>query len=86
MNKKMISGSVLGLAVFALGIGAAIAAHHEGEERIAHARAAAPAAVSDDATIVVDGEVEAFGEPHVGAADANARPGCGAERSRSRAQ
>ena len=57
MNKKIMSGSVLGLALFALGIGAAIAAHHEGEERIAHARAAAPAAVSDDATIVVDGEV-----------------------------
>ena len=56
MNKKSISGSVLGLALLAVGMGTA-AAGDDADKQIAHARAAAPAAVSADATIVVGGEV-----------------------------
>jgi hypothetical protein len=54
MNKKTIYGSVLALALTAPGI--AIADGHV-DKLIAHARSAAPAAVSADATIVVNGEV-----------------------------
>jgi len=56
MNKKSISGSVLGLALLAVGMGTAVAEDNV-DKQIASARAAAPAAVSADATIVIGGEV-----------------------------
>jgi hypothetical protein len=56
MNKKSISGSVLALALLAAGIGTA-AAGDDVDKLIAHARAAAPAAVGVDATVVINGEV-----------------------------
>jgi len=60
MNKKLLSGSVLGLALIAVGLSSAIAGD-DADKLIAHARAAAPAAVSDDATIVIGGEVAVEG-------------------------
>lgn len=56
MNKSIISKSVLALALLAAGVGTGIAGD-ETKKLIAHARAAAPVAVSADATIVIDGEV-----------------------------
>jgi hypothetical protein len=56
MNNISKSGSVLGMALLAVGLGTAVADQHD-DELINHARAAAPAAVSADATIVVGGEV-----------------------------
>ena len=56
MNKSIISKSVLTLALATAGIGTSIAGD-DIDKQIAHARAAAPAAVSADATIVVDGKV-----------------------------
>ena len=56
MNKNNISESVLWLVLIAVGIGAAVA-DDEVDRMVAHARAAAPAAVGADATIVINGEV-----------------------------
>lgn len=56
VSKNIISKSVMALALMTAGIGTSIAGS-EIDERIAHARAAAPAAVSADATIMVDGKV-----------------------------
>ena len=56
----MLSGSILGLALFTVGMGTAFAGD-DIDKLIAHARAAAPASVSADATIVVNGEVAVEG-------------------------
>ena len=56
MIKSIISKSVLTLALLGAGIGTSLAGS-DIDKRIAHARAAAPAAVSDNATVVVDGKV-----------------------------
>jgi len=56
MKKSTISKSVLTLALFAAGIGTGVAGD-DVDKLIAHARAAAPAAVSAGATVVVNGEV-----------------------------
>jgi len=58
MNKNRIA--VLGLALLAVGMSTAVA-QDDVDKQIAHARAAAPAAVSADATIVIDGEVAVEG-------------------------
>jgi len=60
MNKNIFSESVLGLALFVLAIGTAVAGD-DVDKQIAHARAAAPAAVGADATIVINGEVAVEG-------------------------
>jgi hypothetical protein len=60
MNRNIFSGSVLGLALFAVAMGTAVAGDGV-DKQIAHARAAAPAAVSADATIVISGEVAVEG-------------------------
>jgi len=56
LSEKSITGSVLAAALFAGGSGGVFASG-DLDKRVAHARAAAPKAVSADATIVVDGEV-----------------------------
>lgn len=56
LNKKWIKKSVLVSAIFATGIGHCLA-DGDMDKRVAQARAAAPQAVSTDATIVVDGNV-----------------------------
>lgn len=56
MNKSIISKSVLTLALFAAGIGTSVA-DGDVDQLIAHARAAAPAAVGAGATVVINGEV-----------------------------
>ena len=60
MNKNIMSKSVLILALLAAGIGTGIAGNNK-DKLIAHARAAAPAAVSANATIVINGEVAVEG-------------------------
>jgi len=60
MNKNRVPVKALGLALLAVGMGAAVA-EDDVDQRIAHARAAAPDAVSADATIVIDGEVAVEG-------------------------
>lgn len=60
MNKNIISKSVLALALLAAGMSAAMAGD-DTDKLIAHARAAAPAAVGADATIVIGGEVAVEG-------------------------
>ncbi len=60
MNKNMTSKSVLALALLVTGIGCTVA--DDGVDKlVALARSAAPAAVSDNATIVVNGEVAVEG-------------------------
>jgi len=56
MNRNIFSGSVLGLALFAVAMGTAVAGD-DVDKQVAHARAAAPAAVGAYATIVINGEV-----------------------------
>ena len=56
MNTNIIFRAVLGLTLFAVGIGAAVA-DDEVDKRVAHARGAAPAEVGADATIIINGEV-----------------------------
>jgi len=56
----MNRNSILGLALLAVGMSTAVA-EDDVDKQIAHARAAAPAAVSADATIVIDGEVAVEG-------------------------
>lgn len=56
LNGKLISRSALVMTLVATGIGSSFA-DGDLDKRIAHARAAAPKAVSADATVVVDGEV-----------------------------
>jgi len=60
VNKKVITKSVLTLALMAAGVAPAMAGGDK-DKLIAHARAAAPAAVSADATIVINGEVAVEG-------------------------
>ncbi len=55
MNKKIIQKTVLAMAVLAAGTGISYAG--DIDKQIARARAAAPAAVSADATIMVNGKV-----------------------------
>lgn len=57
MDKNIFSKSVLALALLAAGIGCTVADDGDVEKLVAHARSAAPAAVSGGATIVVNGEV-----------------------------
>jgi hypothetical protein len=61
MNKKIISPAFLVAALLGAGINS-IWADDTLDARIAHARAAAPAKIGADATIVVDGEVVAEGK------------------------
>ena len=56
MNKNYIAKSIFALAIVAVGSGTA-AADDDKDRLVAHARAAAPAAVGADATIVINGEV-----------------------------
>ncbi len=58
MNKNFFSKCIFGLTFFVLGTSCSVAGD---DDLIAHARAAAPAAVSDDATIVINGEVAVEG-------------------------
>ena len=60
MNKSIISKSVLTLVFLATGMSTAVAGD-DIAKRIAYARGAAPAAVSADATIIVDGKVVSEG-------------------------
>ena len=60
MSKSIITKSVLTMAFLASGISTAIAGD-DVAKKIAHARGAAPAAVSADATIIVDGKVVSEG-------------------------
>jgi len=60
VNKSIISKTVLTTALLAAGVSSSFAGS-DLEKRIAHARAAAPASVSADATIMVDGKVVAEG-------------------------
>jgi len=60
MNKNRILAKALGLALLAVGMGAAVA-EDDVDKRIAHARSAAPDSVSADATIVIDGEIAVEG-------------------------
>jgi len=60
MSKKIISKSILTLAILATGIGTAVAGD-DVDKLVAHARAAAPAAIGAGATVVVNGEVVAEG-------------------------
>jgi len=60
MNKNRTLVKALGLALLAVGMGTAVA-EDDGDKRIANARAAAPDAVSADATIVIDGEIAVEG-------------------------
>lgn len=56
MSKYIISKSVLAMALLAAGTGSSIAGSDQ-DKQIAHARAAAPASVSAEATVVINGEV-----------------------------
>jgi hypothetical protein len=60
MIKNIISKSIFILAVMAVGAGTSVAGD-DLDKLIAHARAAAPAAIGAGATIVVNGEVVAEG-------------------------
>ena len=60
MSKSIISKSVLTLALFAAGIGTSVAGS-DVDTLVAHARAAAPASVGANATIVINGEVVSEG-------------------------
>lgn len=60
MNRNMISKSVLSLALMAAGIGTSMAGS-DTDKLIAHARAAAPAAIGAGATVVINGEVAVEG-------------------------
>ena len=60
MNKSIISKPILALTLLAVGSGNGIAGGNL-EKLIAHARAAAPPAISADATVVIKGEVVAKG-------------------------
>ncbi len=60
MIKSIISKTVLTLALLAAGIGTGVAGD-EVDKLIAHARAAAPAAIGAGATVVINGEVVAKG-------------------------
>jgi hypothetical protein len=60
MNKINMTKTAIITAFLLAGIGNVNAAHHE-EGLIAHARSAAPSAVSDNATVVINGEVVAEG-------------------------
>ena len=56
MNRNITSEAVLALALLATGLGCTVA-DGDVDKLIAHSRAAAPAAISADATIVINGEV-----------------------------
>lgn len=61
MYKSIISKSIIIMALLAAGIGTGFAGD-ERAELIAHARAAAPAAIGAGATIVINGEVAVEGD------------------------
>jgi hypothetical protein len=56
MNKRIISNSILALALLTAGIGTSVAGGAK-DKLIAHARAAAPVAIGAGATVVINGEV-----------------------------
>ncbi|MEE8495370.1 MAG: hypothetical protein V3S21_02735 [Xanthomonadales bacterium] len=56
MNKSIVSKTVLTLTLLALGIGTGVAGD-DVDKLVAHARAAAPAAIGAGATVVINGEV-----------------------------
>ena len=56
MKKSRIAKSLLALALLATGIGSSVAGD-DVDKLVAHARAAAPAAIGADATVVINGEV-----------------------------
>jgi len=60
MNNIMITKSLLTATLFVAGIGTVIAGS-DVDKLIAHSRAAAPSAISADATVVIKGEVVAKG-------------------------
>ncbi len=60
MNKSIIAKTVLTLAFLAAGIGTGVAGD-DVDKLVAHARAAAPAAIGAGATVVINGEVVAEG-------------------------
>jgi hypothetical protein len=60
MRISTIQKTVLAIALASAGIGTSLAGD-DIKKRIAHARAAAPASISDNATVVVDGNVVAEG-------------------------
>ncbi len=60
MFNSLISKSVAAIALLSAGIGTAIAGS-DVEKLIAHSRAAAPAAIGANATVVINGEVVAEG-------------------------
>lgn len=60
MNKRIIAKTVLTLAFLAAGIGTGVAGD-DVDKLVAHARAAAPAAIGAGATVVINGEVVAEG-------------------------
>ena len=60
MNKGIIAKTVLALAFLVAGIGTGIAGD-DVDKLVAHARAAAPAAIGAGATVVINGEVVAEG-------------------------
>jgi len=60
MKKSIMSKTVLTMTLLAAGMGTGVAGSDK-DKLIAHARAAAPAAVSADATIVINGEVAVEG-------------------------
>jgi len=60
MSKRIISKTVLTLALMSSGIGMAVAVD-DVDSQIAHARAAAPASIGENATIVINGAVAVEG-------------------------
>ena len=60
MKKSLMSKSVLALALLTAGVGTGVAGSDK-DKLIAYARSAAPAAVSADATVVINGEVAVEG-------------------------
>ena len=55
MNRSIISKSVMGLAILAVGISTSVAGS-DVDKLIAHSRSAAPPAIAENATIVINGE------------------------------
>ena len=60
MNKRIIFKSILAVVLLTVGIGTSVAGGAK-DKLIAHARAAAPAAIGAGATIVINGEVAVEG-------------------------
>jgi len=60
MNRRIFSKAVLAVALLAAGIGTGVAGD-DVDKLVAHARAAAPAAIGGSAAVVINGEVVAKG-------------------------